>query len=147
MFCSCGSVRPAETPPLVARVSRLQSGSRIKKVPGVRSGALEEIPSATVEGICATLQHHVHHGAAVIAELGGKAIVLDFELLNDLDRRLVINVAVGAFALFWSADQRAVNPHFRGCVSLPIRNKVRSPRIIVRGSGPCNLRNASLTKM
>ena len=34
----------------------------------------------------ALLQHHVDDGAAVVAELGREAVVLNLELLHDLDR-------------------------------------------------------------
>src|SRR5262245_2985013 len=72
----------------------------------------------------ALLQHHVHDRAAVVAELGGKAVVLDLEFLHDLDRRSEVHVGIAALALFRSADRTAVEGNLSGGVALTIGDKV-----------------------
>ena len=119
------------------------AGLRVEKVAGIGSGALSKPPAASVEFVGATFQHHVYNGAAVIAEFGGEAVVLNLELLNDLHRRLVINVAGRAFSLFRRADQCAVQSYFRRRVSLAIRNEISSSRIIVLRAGAGNFRHTS----
>src|SRR5208283_269198 len=121
---------------LVARVQRLDAGLRIEEIAGIGARALEEPPTAAVECVGSASQNHVYDGPAVVAELRGKAIVLDLELLNDLDRGLVINVAGSAFPLLRRADQRAVDADVGGRIALTIGNEVGAFGIVVLGAGP-----------
>ena len=56
----------------------------------------------------ALLQHDVDDGSAVVAELCREAVVLNLELLNDLNRRLVVDIGIAAFALLRRAEGAAV---------------------------------------
>ena len=80
------------------------------------------------------LQHHIHDRAAVIAELGGKAIVLNFELLHDLDRRLVVDVGVAALALFRRADGTAIERNLGCGVALTVGHEIGPGRVVVGDS-------------
>jgi hypothetical protein len=51
-----------------------------------------------VELIAARFHDDVDHGPAVVAELRGKVVIYHLELLDGLDRRLVVDVGGGAFA-------------------------------------------------
>ena len=84
----------------------------------------------------ALLQHHVDDGAPVVAELGREAVVLDFELLHDLDRRLVVDVGVAAFALFRRTERAAVEGNLRGGVALAVGDEVGAGGIVVRDPEP-----------
>src|SRR2546430_13563356 len=116
---------------------------RIEKVASISPRALSEPPTAPVDVICAALEGHVHHGAAVIPELRRKAVVLDFEFLNHFNRGFVINVAGRSLSLFGCADQGAINADLSRGVSLAIGYKVCSRRIVVRGAGACSFGNTT----
>src|SRR5215469_14696797 len=122
------SERPAQPESiLIALVVGFGSKRRtVKKIPGIATGALSKPPGAAVEIVGTALQGHIHNRSAVVSELRGEAVVLYFELLDNLHRRLVIDVAGGAFPLLRSADQRAINAHFGGGVALPVGDEVRA---------------------
>src|SRR5256885_6170571 len=77
-----------------------------------------------MKGVAALPQHHVHDGSAVVAKLGGKAVVLDLELLHDFNRRREVDVGVTSLTLFRSTDGTSVQGDLGGGVSLAIRDKV-----------------------
>src|SRR5271157_1514641 len=87
---------------LIPHVAGFLAG--IEEVAGISRRSLSVPPAAAVKLVPSLLQHHVHDRAAVVAKLGGKAVVLDLELLRDLDRGLKINVGVAPLALFRRAD-------------------------------------------
>src|SRR5262245_40062038 len=72
------------------------------------------------------LQDNIHHRAAVVAILRRKAVVLYFEFLDDLNRRLVIDIGGCAFALLRRAGKSSVQPDLRRSVALTIGDKVRT---------------------
>ena len=76
-------------------------------------------------------QYHVYDGAAIVPVLGGEAVVLNFEFLDDLNRGRVVDVGIAAFALFGRAQRAAVQANFRGRVALTVRNEVRARRVVV----------------
>src|ERR1019366_3164495 len=114
----------------------------IEKIPGVQLRTLQEIPSAAVESVGAALHDDVYNGAAVVAELGRKAVVLDLEFLHALNQGFVVDVGIPALALFRRTDQSAIQPYFGGRVPLAVRGKVRPRGIVVRRAGPGHLRHA-----
>src|SRR5215468_2223840 len=119
-------------PILIAQVIRLVSAIEI--VSGVEVRALSVPPTAPVKLVGALFQNDVDEGPTIVAVLRRKAVVLNLELLHDLDRGLVVNVRVTAFALFRRADRTAVERDLRGRVPLAVRNEVRAGRIVVVNS-------------
>src|SRR5262249_52243769 len=105
-------------PILIAHVIRLVA--RIEIVSGVEVRALSVPPTAPVKLVGALFQNDVDEGPTVVAVLRRKAIVLNFELLHDLDRGLVVNVRVSAFALFRRADWTPVQRDLRRRVPLTV---------------------------
>ena len=76
--------RPAESEAiLISNVIRLFTS--VEEVPRIKVGSLAVPPAAAMESVSSLPEHHIHDGSAVISELGGKAVVLDFEFLHDLD--------------------------------------------------------------
>ena len=84
-----------------------------------------------MKSVGSLLEHHIQNRAAIVAELGAEAIVLQLEFLHDFHGRLVVHIAITAFTLLRSADGTSVEAHFRSRVSLTIRNKICSTGIIV----------------
>src|SRR5438094_6268697 len=101
---------------------RLLTWRGIEEVSRIGSRALPKPPAAAMKIIGATLQSHIHHGAAVVPKLCRKAVVLDFEFLDHFNRGFVVNVAGRAFSLFGCADQGTVNAHLSRGVSLAVRD-------------------------
>src|SRR5882757_5218954 len=117
---------------LIAQMVRSGSALRVvEEIVGVERGTLSKPPAAAVKFIAALLQYDVDDGAAVVAELRGEAVVLHFELLNDLDGGLIVDVGCGAFALFRSAGQCSVNTDFSGGIALTVGNEICAGRIRV----------------
>src|SRR5215469_6456486 len=135
------SERPAQRESiLIALVVGFGSNrGRVKEIPGISTGALSKPPAAAVEIVGAALQGHIHNRSAVVSELRGEAVVLYFELLDNLHRRLVINVAGGALPLLGGADQGTINAHFGGGIALPVGDEVGACGIVIGGSGPGRL--------
>src|SRR5205807_9672385 len=113
----------------------------IEEITSIKVGALPVPPAAAVKVVRTLLQHHVHDGAAVVAELGGKAVVLNLELLHDLDRGLVVHVGVAALALFRRADGTAVERDLGSGIALPVGDEVGAARVVVGNAGSCGLRH------
>src|SRR6266849_6890161 len=109
---------------LVAYVIGLLSG--VKKVAGIELRTLSVPPAGPVELIAALPEDHVYNRAAVVAILGGEAVVLNFEFLNDLNGRLIVDVRIATLALFRRAERAAIEPHFRRCIALAVGNEVRA---------------------
>src|SRR5581483_10256395 len=107
---------------LIADVLRFVAAIEI--ISRIEFGPLAIPPSAAMKFVAALFQHHVHNGAAVIAELGGKTVVLQLEFLDDLNRRLIINVGVAALSLFRRADGIAIEPDFSSGVTLTVGNEI-----------------------
>ena len=84
-----------------------------------------------MKGVRALLQHHIHDGTAVVAELGGEAVVLDLEFLHDFDRRLVVNVGVATFALFRRAEGTAIKRNLGCGIALAVGHEVGAGGIVV----------------
>ena len=101
----------------------IRSGSSLRvveEIVGIERGTLPEPPAAPMKFVAAFFQNNVDHGAAVVAEFRGEAVVLHFELLNDFDRRLIVDVGRCAFALFRGAGECAVNANLRGGIALAV---------------------------
>ena len=114
---------------LISYVVRFFAG--VEEVASVEIGSLTVPPAAAVKIVSTLFQHHVHDGAAVIAELGSKAVVLNLKFLNNLDRRLIVDVGISALALFRGADGTAVQGNLGRGVTLPVRDKVGPGRVVV----------------
>ena len=115
--------RPVHLKPiLIAQVIGFLAG--VEEIARIEYRALAIPPAAAVKFVCALLQHNVHQRTAVVSILGGEAVVLHLEFLNDFDRGLVINVGVAAFSLLRRTDGRAVESHFGGRIALAVGNKV-----------------------
>ena len=99
-----------------------------------------------MESVGSTLQNHIYDGAAVVAKLCGKAVVLNFEFLHAFDQRLVVDICVSALALFRRANQGAVHPNLRGRVPLAVGNKICSGGIVVLRARPGCLRHTPSQK-
>src|SRR4051794_33721324 len=91
--------------------------------------------AATVKFVGPLLKYHVYDGAAVIAVFRREAVVLNFELLDNLNRRLVIHVRVAALSLFRSGYRAAIQSDVCRRIALAVRNKVRSSRVVVVNPG------------
>src|SRR5882724_2571115 len=71
--------------------------------------------------------HDADHRAAVVAVLGGEAVVLQLELLNGFHRRLVLYVSGTALATLGIAEQGTVQPELRSRETLSIRGEDGTP--------------------
>ena len=129
---------------LIPHVVGLFAG--VKVVAGIKCRPLPVPPPAAVEGVRALLQDHVHDGAAVVAELGGKAVVLDLEFLHDLDRRLVVDVGVSALALFRRAQGTAIKGNLGRGVALAVGDEVRAGGIVIVDPGARGFRHPACQK-
>ena len=72
---------------LIAAVVRLHRVRRLKEVPRVQRLVAEELEAAAVKRVRAGLGRQVDDAAVEAAELGGRAVALDLELLNRVDDR------------------------------------------------------------
>ena len=136
-------IGPPRSSVLIACVIRLQTWRGVEEIARIRSGTLPEPPTAAMERVLSALQHHVYNRSPIAPEFRGEAVVFNFELLKNLYGRFVVDVRGCPFALFGSADQRAVNPHFRRRVPLPVGNEIRSFGIPILRSGSRYLGDSS----
>src|SRR5437762_480496 len=113
----------------VSHVVRFFAG--VEEIPGIKIGPLPVPPATAVKIVRTLLQHHIHDRAAVVAELGGKAVVLNLKFLDDLDRRLVVDVGVAALALLRRADGTAIERNLGGGVALTVGDEVGAGRVVV----------------
>ena len=95
-----------------------------EEVVGVQGRAAEKVEPTPMELVGPGLGDNVHHRAAVAAVFGGKAVVLELEFLNVLDRRLVREKSVAAFTAFRQSGQNSVEAELRRAVALPVGGEV-----------------------
>src|SRR6516164_5316597 len=113
--------------------------SIVEEIIRVQGRALAEPPTAAVKLVAAFLEDDVHHGAAVVAEFSRETVVFDLELLNDFDRRLIVDVGGGSLTLLRRAGQSAIHANLGGGIPLAVRNEVCAGRVGVRSTLSCGL--------
>src|SRR4029078_2778392 len=96
----------------------------IEEIASIKIRSLPVPPTATMKSIRTLLEHHVHDGAAVVPKFCRKAVVLNFELLHDFDRGLVVDVGVASLALFRRTERTAVEANLGSRVTLAVGDKV-----------------------
>ena len=74
---------------LVPAILRLRGIGPLEVVPGVEVLVPEEPEHVAMKGVAPRLGGEVHHAAIEPAELGGRAVALDLELLDGVDDRVV----------------------------------------------------------
>ena len=115
----------------------------IEEIIRIQRGSLPKPPTTAMKLIAALFEHNIDNRAAVVSKLGGEAVVLNLELLDDLNRRLVVNVRRCALALFRGAGQCAVYTNLSSRIALSIRHKVGPRRVRIRCTLAGSFRNSS----